>query len=63
VSPKGGKRIGAGRKPKVPGGLTDKLNIRCSYDEKTAWMAAALRDGKPLTACAKDLLNAWAARK
>jgi len=60
VSPRGGKRPGAGR-PAT--GLTDKLNIRCSPEQKAAWMEAAARAGKPLSTCVLEQLDAWAARK
>ena len=61
MSPRGGKRIGAGRKSPEP--ARDHLHIRISAERKTAYIEAAARANKKLSVCVLEQLDAWAARR
>lgn len=61
MSPRGGKREGAGRKSPEP--ARDHLHIRVSPERKAAYAEAAARAGKPLSECVIEQLDTWAAKK
>lgn len=65
VSPRGGKRKGAGR----PKGTTDPtarrsvLQVRVAEEDLEAWRLAAELEGKPLSEAVREQMNRWADRK
>ena len=57
--PRGGKRDGAGRPPRIKGEPSEYIiPIRCTHAERVAWEKHARVNDKPLVDWIRDTLNA-----
>lgn len=58
VTPRGGFRENAGRKPRVKGKVSSRtITLRLTAAEEAAWEKAAEQASKPLHEWARDTLN------